>query len=114
MWGSDSRFDDTVASYSSRGPTAFQHIVKPDITAPGSRIVAAMSPGSALATAHPQLQNDGSYLKLSGTSMASPVVAGTVALMIQKNPGLKPNAIKAALMFTAEKRFANRLAIGAG
>jgi hypothetical protein len=42
------------------------------------------------------------YLSLSGTSQASPVVAGTVALMLQANPSLTPNAVKAILQYTAE------------
>jgi serine protease AprX len=44
------------------------------------------------------------YLRLSGTSMAAPVVTGTVALMLQADPELTPNAIKAILQFTAEPR----------
>jgi subtilisin family serine protease len=44
------------------------------------------------------------YLSLSGTSMASPVVTGTIALMLQANPSLTPNEIKAVLQFTAESR----------
>src|SRR5262249_37010117 len=42
------------------------------------------------------------YLSLTGTSMASPVVAGTVALMLHANPSLTPNAVKAILQYTAE------------
>ena len=42
------------------------------------------------------------YLSLSGTSQAAPVVAGTVALMLQANPSLTPNAVKAILQYTAE------------
>jgi serine protease AprX len=113
-WGTYTRADDTIATYSSRGPTAFDNAVKPDIVAPGGSIVAAMSPGSYLATAYPMLQQDGSYLRLSGTSMATPSVSAAVALMLQANPGLHPNALKAALMFTSEKMNASPLAQGAG
>jgi serine protease AprX len=113
-WGTDNRTDDTVATYSSRGPTAFEHIVKPDIAAPGSQIIAAMSPNSLLATSFPQLQSGGSYLRLSGTSMATPVVAGSVALMLQQNPTMTPNTVKGVLMFTAEHRNADALSVGAG
>ena len=113
-WGSDDRSDDTVATYSSRGPTAVEHLVKPDITAPGSQVVAAMSSGSTLANNFPQLRIGSSYIRMSGTSMATPVVAGAVALMLQKNPSLTPNAVKAALMFTAEHRTGSPLAFGAG
>lgn len=102
-WGTPSRSDDTVASYSSRGPTR-DSFLKPDITAPGSRMVAAMSPGNALVTQHPELQFDSNYMKLSGTSMAAPVITGAAAMILSKVPTLTPNAVKAILMFTAEKR----------
>src|SRR5581483_576549 len=45
------------------------------------------------------------YLRLSGTSMATPVVSGVVALMLQKNPSLTPDIVKARLMKTARKSF---------
>jgi hypothetical protein len=54
------------------------------------------------------------YLSLSGTSMASPVVAGTVALMMQANPKLTPNLVKAILQYTAQKYHYDALTQGAG
>src|SRR5204862_7899706 len=55
------------------------------------------------------------YLSLTGTSMAAPVVAGTVALMIQANPSLTPNAVKAILQYTAQQYPSyNALTQGAG
>ena len=99
--------DDRVAGYSSRGPTAFDFAAKPDLVAPGTRIVSLNDDGSALALRHPEDlvagTNGGAfpYLTLSGTSMAAPVVSGVVARMLQANPALTPNAVKAILQYTA-------------
>ena len=69
---------------------------------------AFLIPGSVETAALP-------YLTLSGTSMAAPVVSGTVALMLQANPSLTPNAVKAILMYTAQQRAGyNALTEGAG
>jgi serine protease AprX len=102
------RVDDTIASYSSKGPTAIDHIVKPDLVAPGNRLVSLRVAGSTLDAAYPQYEvapNSGPamYFDLSGTSMATPVVAGAVALMVQQNPSLTPDQVKARLMKTAWK-----------
>ena len=102
--------DDVVASFSSRGPTAIDGLPKPDLIAPGVGIEAAADPASALFALRPRgrVWGDGHAglpsLRLSGTSMAAPVVAGTVALIAQAAPGLTPNAIKAILEFTAQPR----------
>jgi serine protease AprX len=107
--GTLTRLDDTMASYSSRGPTYKDFGAKPDLVAPGTGTVSLAVPGSTFYYSKVQYLLGGSfltgtkpYLALSGTSMASPVVAGTVALMLQANPSLTPNLIKAILQYTAQ------------
>ena len=107
--------DDKVASYSSKGPTSIDHIVKPDLVAPGNRIISLGNGGTYLektylgnAVAKSVYMTGGGlsapdYFELSGTSMATPMVAGAAALMIQKNPSLTPDQVKARLMKTATK-----------
>ncbi len=120
--GTIDRTDDTVAPFSSRGPTYIDYAAKPDIVAPGVGIESLTDAGSTLYAAHPAMRLWGTvgtptepYLSLSGTSMAAPVVTGTVALMVQANPSLTPNLIKAILQYTAEhKRDYNDLTQGAG
>ncbi len=99
---------ETIASYSSKGPTTYDHIVKPDIMAPGNDIVSLAAPGATLEADYPAefvTGNDGKndYFTLSGTSMATPAVAGAVALMLQENNALTPDQVKARLMKTAYK-----------
>ena len=118
--GTPGRVDDTIASYSSKGPTLLDHVVKPDVVAPGNRIVSLLAPGSALITASGSLKvqpvstcvlgvcvigANGKYMRLSGTSMATPIVAGAAALMLQKDPTLTPDTIKARMMKTAWKGY---------
>jgi len=105
------RNDDTIASYSSKGPTLLDHVVKPDLVAPGNRIASLLAKGSTLAVQNASLQVGPancsscapSYLRLSGTSMATPVVSGAVALMLQSDSTLSPDTVKARLMKTAWK-----------
>jgi serine protease AprX len=112
--GTATRTDDTIASYSSKGPTAIDHIVKPDLVAPGNGTVSLMSPNSTLSfnssTVVPNsyyqtngVGNSSTYMRLSGTSMATPVVSGAAALLLQQNPSLTPDQVKARLMKTAQK-----------
>ena len=120
--GTVDRSDDTIAGFSSRGPTALDYQAKPDIVAPGVGIESLTEAGSTLFNTKPLMRLWGTvptatepYLSLSGTSMASPVVSGTIALMLQANPALTPNLVKAILQFTAESRDGyNALTQGAG
>ena len=103
-----SRADDGIASYSSRGPTLVDHIVKPDLVAPGNGLVSLRVQGSTLDKQYPQFEvapskGQAAYYRMSGTSMATPLVSGTVALMLQQNPALTPDQVKARLMLTAWK-----------
>ena len=110
------RNDDAIASYSSKGPTLLDHIVKPDVVAPGNRIGSLLVKNSTLDTEFPTLEITPTacallstcptqYFRLSGTSMATPVVSGAVALMLQNNPALTPDIVKARIMKTAWKGF---------
>jgi serine protease AprX len=107
--GTIDRSDDTVAAFSSRGPTMVDYFAKPDVVAPGVGIESLSDPGSTLYTTRSSALLNGTveknykpYLSLSGTSQATPVVSGTVALMLQANPALTPNAVKAILQFTSQ------------
>ncbi|MGB9198719.1 MAG: S8 family peptidase [Terriglobales bacterium] len=107
--GTATRVDDKIASYSSKGPTAVDHIVKPDLVAPGNAQVSLRAAGSTLDAAFPQYEvspsngNASKYFVLSGTSMATPIVSGAVALVLQQNPSMTPDQVKARLMKTAWK-----------
>ena len=107
--GTVDRSDDIVAPFSSVGPTAIDYQAKPDLVAPGVGIESIAEAGSTLWNTKPAMRLWGSvptasepYLSLSGTSMAAPVVSATIALMLQANPALTPNLVKAVLQFTAE------------
>src|SRR5581483_2218532 len=108
--------DDVLASYSSKGPSLLDHVVKPDVVAPGNRVASLLVPNSTLANSAPlnvvlpstygaPIYSPRYYFRLSGTSMATPVVSGAAALMLDVNPALSPDVIKARLMKTADKTF---------
>jgi serine protease AprX len=109
--GTVRRSDDTLAQFSSKGPTQFDHLAKPDLVAPGRRVVAPMSqdnPATARDYADrivaPTSANAprNLYFLYSGTSFAAPVVSGVVALMLEANRSLTPLLTKTVLVRTAQ------------
>ncbi|MFE5814540.1 S8 family serine peptidase [Streptomyces sp. NPDC056479] len=84
--------DDSTASFSSRGPAYGSHTLKPEITAPGVDISAAQAGGRGVYA----------YRSMSGTSMATPHVAGAAALVKQRHPDWSARRIKAALVSSAD------------
>ena len=102
--------NDYIASFSSRGPVIWEdtennvhYLIKPDVVAPGGKLtglgicsLSSMDPNRICSA-----KLGGGYFAISGTSMATPHVAGAVALLVQKNPDWSPEEIKSALKGTA-------------
>jgi subtilisin family serine protease len=82
---------DIPTSFSSAGPTAFAHILKPDLSAPGAQIVSSTLIEYA----------SSGFAVLDGTSFSAPHVAGAAALLLQLHPSWTPAQLKSALMSTA-------------
>jgi hypothetical protein len=81
-----------TTSFSSGGPTAFEHLLKPDLSAPG---------GSILSSTLPEFTEGPPFAVFDGTSMSSPHVAGSAALLVQLHPDWAPQQVKSALVSTA-------------
>jgi serine protease AprX len=100
-WGTSSRDDDTVTTYSSRGPTKWDNNAKPDLAAPGNKIISLEAPGSYIATHYPSEHIAGSgtngYLRMSGTSMSAPMISGAAALLLQAQPSMSFSQVKFVL-----------------
>ncbi|MER5194123.1 S8 family peptidase [Streptomyces sp. NPDC002755] len=95
---------DKLASFSSRGPRIGDYAVKPEITAPGAAITAARAAGTSMPGSTPV---DDHYTTASGTSMATPHVAGAAALVAQAHPDWTGQQIKQALATTAKTNTVN-------
>jgi serine protease AprX len=96
--------DDSVCSFSSRGTTQ-DGVGKPNIVAPGRRMYSVLSgPNAAMALQYPdRISPDRAHIRMSGTSMATPVVAGAAALILQRYPQLQPNQLKWLLGSSAKR-----------
>lgn len=89
--------DDTLYAGSGLGPTSYDRLAKPDVMAPAVAVYSTLSPASGLDDrSQPHLA--GGYLPMQGTSMATPAVAGLVALLKQARPDLSPADLKTILM----------------
>ena len=86
-----------ITSFSSAGPTAFGHALKPDVSAPGGQILSSTLPNT----------NASRFAVFDGTSMATPHVAGAAALLLQLHPGWTPPEVKSALVSTAGPAWAD-------
>lgn len=118
-YGSDPRNEDSIATYSSHGPTRsfstdadgvrhYDNLIKPDLVAPGNKIVSAEAANNYLVRTHPELETNNystanmKLMYMSGTSVSAPMVAGAAALLLEINPNLTPNMVKMILMYTAQ------------
>ena len=94
--------DDSRAPWSSRGTTR-DGFAKPDLHAPGARIVSTLAPGSAFASMCPSCVVHGEMIRAGGSSMAAPMVSGAAALLLEKYPQLTPNQVKGVLLASARR-----------
>ncbi len=98
--GDADRNNDVIAPFTSYAETV-DFFVKPEICAPGKDIVSTLAGSSEWRNDHPDRFVEGGFFRISGTSMATPMVAGAAALLLQAEPDLTPDQVKYRLMETA-------------
>lgn len=100
-WTPDTRDDDYIPDFSSRGPTPTGH-VKPDVVALGGHMTGLIRPDSSLAVEQPEdILRTGEFVS-TGSSQASALVSGILALLLQLEPDLTPDELKCKLITSAE------------
>ena len=104
--------DDFAAPWSAYGYT-LDGFAKPDLGAPGRRLVGPVPGTSTMALEHPERMTGSAYMWMSGTSFSAPVVSGAAALLLAKNPRWTPDQVKGALMLSARPTAAGT-ALGVG
>ena len=110
--------DDLIASYSSKGPSFIDDVIKPDIVAPGNLVTSLQYSGDSLAEDNPSFYTwysfyeangaqtpSANYFPLSGTSMATGVTSGAVADLLQGVPKLTPDEVKALVMVNGDRSY---------
>jgi serine protease AprX len=97
--GTNTITDDALAGWSSRGKTQ-DGFSKPDVVAPGNRIVSTLAANSKFASMCPVCIVSNEYIRAGGTSMAAPMVSGGVADLLQAHPSWTPNQVKAVILAT--------------
>lgn len=100
--GTSDNQDDSIATFSAFGATQDGY-TKPDIVAPGKNIVSVLAWSSDWRLDFPdRVIMDGEYFRLSGTSMAAPIVTGAIALLLQDEPDLTPDQVKYRLLQSSD------------
>ncbi len=94
--------DDLVAGFSAYGVTE-DGFAKPDLVVPGKNIIGLLPDNDRLNMSNDHAANriDKTYFKMSGTSVAAPIVSGAIALLLQDEPNLTPDQVKYRLLATA-------------
>ncbi len=95
-----SPYSDIIASFSGRGPTPYNFLLKPDVTAPGENVLSSVF---SLDTSGPTPVYTPFFAFFQGTSMATPHVTGSVALLLAEHPDWSPAEVKSAIVNTADR-----------